>query len=65
MILEMYVVWLMQCVWCGQEVIFIFWGGVFEGGVDEVMVEDVVCWGMIGGVWVFGLDGLQGLQVGQ
>lgn len=39
-------------------------GGIFEGGVDVVMVEDVVCWGSVGGVQIFGLVQSGILQVG-
>jgi hypothetical protein len=48
----------------GQEATPAFRGGAFEGGADEATVEDVVRWGSTGG-GVLGLDGLQGLQVGQ
>ncbi|MCO4858779.1 amidohydrolase family protein [Herbaspirillum sp. WGmk3] len=65
MISETHAAWLMQRARRGQEATPAFRGGAFEGGADEATVEDVVRWGTTGGARVLGLDGLQGLQVGQ
>ncbi|MGC4241659.1 MAG: amidohydrolase family protein [Herbaspirillum sp.] len=65
MISETHAAWLMQRARRGQEATPTFRGGAFEGGADEATVEDVVRWGTTGGARVLGLDGLQGLQVGQ
>lgn len=65
MISETHAAWLMQRARRGQEAISAVRGGHFEGGADEATVEDVVRWGSTGGARVLGLDGLQGLQVGQ
>lgn len=65
MISETHAAWLMQRARRGQEAIPAVRGGHFEGGADEATEEDVVRWGSTGGARVLGLDGLQGLQVGQ
>ncbi|WP_413458807.1 amidohydrolase family protein [Herbaspirillum huttiense] len=65
MISETHAAWLMQRARRGQEATPSFRGGAFEGGADEATVEDVVRWGTTGGARVLGLEGLQGLQVGQ
>src|SRR5450830_1105045 len=65
MISETHAAWLMQRARRGQDALPSYAGGDFEGGADAATVEDVVRWGTTGGARVLGLDGLDGLQIGQ
>lgn len=65
MVSETHAAWLMQRARRGQEARPSYEGGSFEGGADAATVEDVVRWGTTGGARVLGLDGVNGLQIGQ
>jgi 8-oxoguanine deaminase len=65
MISETHAAWLMQRARRGEQALPAYAGGSFEGGADAATVEDVVRWGSAGGAKVLGLEGLDGLRVGQ